>query len=69
MEAGKKIELALAYSGLKKADLARALGMSPQNLQKRLQTGKFTFSEFERIAEITGSEFYVNFVFPDGTEV
>lgn len=69
MEAKKKIELALAYAGKRKADLARGLGISPQTLNKRLQTGKFSFLELEKIGEVIGAKFFTTFRFDDGTEV
>lgn len=69
MEAGKKIEMALAYSGMSKAALARAMGMSPQTLNKRMETGKFSFSELERIGAAMGAKFKTVFIFDDGTEV
>ena len=69
MEAGKKIELALAYKGISKAELARMLGMSKQTLHIRLITGKFSFSELDHIASLIGARFEAKFVFKDGTEV
>ena len=69
MTARQIIEMALAYAGLKKADLASRLGWSPQLLNKRLNTGKFTVEELDQIGKAIGAECRVVFLFPDGKEV
>lgn len=69
MTARQIIEMALAYKGMKNSDLARNLGWSPQLLNKRLNTGKFTVAEWEEIGEALGAEARVGFRFPDGKEI
>jgi hypothetical protein len=60
--------MALAYQGIPNAELARRLGWSPQLLNKRLSTGKFTVDEWEEIGKAIGAEpRVVSFRFPDGT--
>ena len=39
------IDMACAYSGMSKADLARNAGWSPQTLSNRINTGKFSMEE------------------------
>ena len=60
------IDMAIAYAGMSKADLARKLGWSPQTLSNRINTGKFSVEEWEQIAEAIGAEGHITFTFPDG---
>ena len=69
MTAKQKIEMALAYSGISNAELARRLGWSPQLLNKRITTGKFTLDEWQMIAKAIGGEAQIQIVFPDGNVV
>ena len=67
MEARQLVEMALAYKGMTNAALARELGWSPQLLNKRLTTGKFTLEEWELIGKAIGAEpGVVAFRFSDG---
>lgn len=66
MEARQIIEMALAYKGMKNADLAKNLGWSPQLLSKRLKVGKFTVEEWAAIGEALGATARITFTFPDG---
>ena len=61
--------MALAYKGMSEAELARAVGSSPQAFNQRMKTGKFKYEELEQMAQAMGAELVVNFRFPDGTEV
>lgn len=63
----KKIKLALTYANISMSELARRLEMSPQALNQRMKTGKFTSEELENIAKIIGAKFNYNFTFEDGT--
>lgn len=65
----QKIKMALAYKGMTQAELARQLNISPQLLNKRLKTGKFTTEELEAIAQAMGAQYTFGFVFEDGTEI
>lgn len=70
MEARQLVEMALAYKGIPNAELARRLGWSPQLLNKRLTTGKFTVEEWEKIGNAIGADAgIVSFRFPDGTVI
>ena len=62
----QKVELAAAYSGMSKAELARRVGWTPQNFNQRLDVGKFTMEELERIASALGAAYSCLFVFPGG---
>lgn len=66
MTARQIVEMALAYKGMSNADLARKLEWSPQLLNKRLNTGKFTVEEWKMIGEAIGAEASIVFRFEDG---
>lgn len=68
MEAKQVIDMALAYRGMKKSTLAEKLGWSPQLLNKRLNTGKFTVDEWKMIGEVLEAK-TIFFRFEDGTEI
>ncbi len=63
------IEMAVAYAGISNSELARRLDWSPQLLNKRLNTGKFTVEEWTQIGESLGAKARVGFDFPDGKEI
>ena len=69
MTARQIIEMAVKYAGITNAELARRLDWSPQLLNKRLNTGKFTVDEWDIIAKALGAELRLSFKFPDGREV
>lgn len=69
MTARQVVEMALAYCGLSNAELARRLDWSPQLLNKRLNTGKFSVEEWEQIGKALGAETKITFKFPDGTVI
>lgn len=69
MTARQIVEMAVAYCGITNSELARRLDWSPQLLNKRLNTGKFSVEEWEKIAGVLGASARVGFVFPDGKEV
>ncbi len=69
MTAKQLIEMGVAYAQITNAELARRLGWSPQLLNKRLNTGKFTVEEWEMIAQALGAKLRMGFTFPDGKEI
>lgn len=69
MTAKQKIDMALAYSSMTHAELAARLGWSPQLLHKRINTGKFTLEEWEKIARAVGADGEMVFTFRDGRKV
>lgn len=69
MTARQIIEMAVAYCGITNSELARRLEWSPQLLNKRLNTGKFSVEEWMKIAEALGATARIGFVFPDGREI
>jgi len=69
MTARQIVEMAVAYCGITNSELARRLEWSPQLLNKRLNTGKFTVDEWQIIGEALGAKAKISFVFPDGREI
>ena len=69
MTARQIIEMALAYAGITNSELARRLGWSPQLLNKRLNTGKFTVEEWQAIGSALGATAQIVFTFRDGKEI
>ena len=49
MTISQKIKMALAYKGMSEAELARAVGSSPQAFNQRMKTGKFSSDEMKRL--------------------
>ncbi|MBQ9256039.1 MAG: hypothetical protein IJ181_02810 [Acidaminococcaceae bacterium] len=69
MTARQIVEMALAYKDMDKATLAGKLGWSPQLLNKRLNTGKFSVEEWQAIGTALEAPVQINFCFPDGQTV
>lgn len=69
MTAKQIIQMGVAYCGITKSELARRLDWSPQLLNKRLSTGKFSVEEWEKIAKALGATPRIGFLFPDGREI
>ena len=69
MTISQKIKMALAYKGMSEADLARAVGSSPQAFNQRMKTGKFSSEEMEKIADALEAEYFFGFAFKDGTRI
>lgn len=67
MNIEQKIKMALAYKGMSQADLARAIGTSPQNFNAKLKKNSFTKEDLDQIAEALGGSWRAEFVFSDGT--
>ena len=63
------IDMACAYSGMSKADLARNAGWSPQTLFNRINTGKFSMEDWEKIGNALGASVKIVIEFPDGKRI
>lgn len=51
------------------AELARRIGQSPQNFNKKLKRGTVSFEEMMEIAEVLNVKFEQAFVLPDGEKI
>ena len=63
------IDMACAYSGMSKADLARNAGWSPQTLSNRINTGKFSMEDWEKIGNALGASVKIVIEYPDGKRI
>ena len=69
MTTEQKIKMALSYTGISQAELARELGTSPSNLNQKVKRNTLTKEELEQIAEVLGGVWRAEFVFADGTVI
>ena len=69
MTISQKIKMSLAYKGMSEADLARAVGSSPQAFNQRMKTGKFSSDEMDKIADALEASYFFGFEFKDGTKI
>lgn len=65
----QKIKMALSFSGVSQAELARRLGATPSNLNQKIKRNTLTKEELEGIAEAIGGRWRAEFVFDDGTTI
>ena len=63
----QKINMALAYRGMSQAELARKIGTTPSNLNKKVKRDTLTKEEMEKIAKALGGSWRAEFVFENGT--
>ena len=69
MECKQFVKVATATAGITQAELAARLEWSPQLLNNRTKTGKFTLEEWKRISAALGADFLIGFQFPDGKQI
>ena len=69
MTISEQIKVLCVRTNISVSELARRLGMSPQNLNAKLKRETFTVSDLEQIAEATGTAFERKFVLDDGETV
>lgn len=65
----QKLKMALAYSGISQAELARRIGTTPSNLNQKVRRNTITKEEMEQIAATLGGNWRAEFVFDDGTVI
>lgn len=64
----QQINMALAYKGISQAELARKIGTTPSNLNRKVKRNTLTKEEMEKIARALGGSWRAEFVF-DGTVI
>ena len=69
MSISDQIRVLCARLNISMAELARRMGMSPQNLNAKMKRGSFTVSELDHIAYATGTSFSRKFILATGEEV
>lgn len=65
----QKLKMALAYSGISQAELARRIGTTPSNLNQKVKRNTLTNEELEQIALALGGAWRAEFIFSDGTVI
>lgn len=65
----QKLKMALSYSGISQAELARRLETTPQNLNLKIKRNTLTKEDLEQIAAALGGSWRAEFVFKDGTVI
>ena len=65
----QKIKMALSYSGVSQAELARRMGTTPSNLNQKVKRNTLTKEEMEQIASALGGSWRSELVFNDGTVI
>ena len=66
MTISEQIKILCVRTNISVSELARRMGMSPQNLNAKLKRETFTVSDLEQIAKATGTTFERKFVLNDG---
>lgn len=69
MTISEQIRVLCVRTNISVAELARRMGMSPQNLNAKLKRETFTVSDLNQIAEVTGTTFERKFILDDGETV
>ena len=69
MNISEQIKVLCVRTNLSVSELARRMGMSPQNLNAKLKRETFTVADLDRIAEATGTTFERKFILNDGESV
>lgn len=65
----QQIKMAVAFAGMTQGELARAVGMTPQNLWQRVRRDSLKPAEMQKIAQACGAKWVAQFVFDDGTRI
>lgn len=69
MTLNQRIKASCALREISVAELGRRIGLSQSNFFQRLQKGKFTQEELEKIAEALECKYVSYFEFEDGTKI
>lgn len=65
----QKIDMACDDAEISRAELTRRLGTSQSAFKQRLDRGKFSQEEMEKIASILGCKYFSGFRFDNGLEI
>lgn len=69
MNISEQIKVLCVRTNISVSELARRMGMSPQNLNAKLKRETFTIADLDKIAEATGTTFERKFILNDGESV
>lgn len=65
----EKIKILLLKKKMTVTDLAKSLGVTPQNLSNKFKRDNFSEKELVEIADVLGVKFEAHFVLEDGTKI
>ena len=69
MTISEQIKVLCVRTNISVSELARRMGMSPQNLNAKLKRETFTVSDLDQIAEATGTTFERKFILMNGEKI
>jgi len=69
MTISEQIKVLCVRTNISVSELARRMGMSPQNLNAKLKRETFTIADLEQVAAATGTTFERKFILEDGESV
>lgn len=69
MTTEQMLKMALSFSGISQAEIARRIGTTPSNLNQKVKRNTLTREDLEQIAAAMDAEFVCHFRFKDGTEI
>ena len=65
----EQIKVLCVRAGISAAELARRIGYKPSTFHSKMQTGRFSLEEMEKMAEVTGCRYVQYFELPNGERV
>ena len=69
MTTAEMIKKLCEQMNLSVSELARCIGQTPQNFNKKLQREIVTLDDLKAIADVLGVKFVQAFILPDGDEI
>ena len=69
MTTGDMIKELCEQMNISVSELARRIGQTPQNFNKKLKRETVTLDELKDIADVLGVKFEQSFVLPEGDEI
>lgn len=69
MTVSEQVKILCVRQDISAAELARRMGMSPQNLNAKLKRDTFSVYDMERIAKAAGAGFRCEFILENGETV
>lgn len=62
LDTTKKVKRLMLEKDINATQLAEMIGTSQPNLSKKLKNNSLSVSDLQKIAEVTGAEFEINFI-------
>jgi len=69
IEIEQQINMLAAYKKISQAEIARLIGVTPQNLHLKIKRETLRPGDLDKIAEALGATYHSFFEFPDGTRI